>query len=45
MHMCEIEKNNACESTSKTEVMTINVEKNVWTPREQGGWDDLGVWD
>ena len=41
----ESRQNGTGEYISKAETETQTYKTNVWTPRGQGGWDELGDWE
>ena len=43
--ICRIQKNGTDESICKAETETQMQGTNLWTPRRNTGWDELGDWD
>ena len=45
MHICGIQKNCVDDLIGKAEIETQTQRTNIWTPRGEGGGDELGDWD
>ena len=44
-HICGIQKNGIDDLICKAEIETQTQRTNVWIPRGEGGWEELGNWD
>ena len=45
MHICGIQKNGIDDFICKTEIEKQMQRTNIWTPRGEKEWDELGDWD
>ena len=43
--ICGLQKNGTDEPICKTEIETQMQRTNIWTPRGEKEWDELGDWD